>query len=93
MSTIGPVSGLFRTCCFAVDQAARVAVATRELARAVPGDLLDPREGAAVSRDQRREPVLARSPALARPAHVELADQVAEDDRAVAGHQVSISSA
>jgi hypothetical protein len=61
------------------------------LARTVRGDLIDECEELFVPpvlRDQQWEPVLAPASALGAvdPEHVELADQVAEEDRAVAGH-------
>jgi hypothetical protein len=49
---------------------------------------------AAVFRDQSGKHLVARSPALGAldPEHIELADQIAEDDGAVAGHSPKISA-
>src|SRR5262249_23985649 len=73
------------------DRAARVAVAARLLAGAVLGHVGGGCEQpcvSAVSRDQVGEPVLTRLTTFRAldPQKVELADQVAEDDRAVVGH-------
>src|SRR5262245_17976702 len=73
------------------DRAARVAVAASALAGAVLGHI--GREGEElfiwpVAHDQIGEPVAARASAFRAldPQQVELADQIAEDDRAVSGH-------
>jgi hypothetical protein len=69
------------------DRTTRVAVAARLLAGAVRGDVRGEREQLfvpAVSRDQVGEPIPARASALGAldAQHIELADQVREDDRA-----------
>ncbi len=73
------------------DRAARITVASGLLARAVGGHVGGEREQllvAAVPRDQIGEPVSTAAPALRAldAEQVELADQVTEDDRAVARH-------
>ena len=69
--------------------AAGVVRVPRQLSGAIGRELIGPSEElfvAAVFRDQHGEPVLAGAPALGAldPQHAQLADQVAEDGRAVA---------
>src|SRR5262249_28051042 len=80
------------------DRAARVAVPARPPALARGGHVVGEGEQLlvwAVARDQVSDAVSTRASALGAldAQHVELADQVAEDDRAVAGHYSITSSA
>src|SRR5262245_48802864 len=75
------------------DRAARVAVGARVPARAMCRHVIGERENlrvATIARDQIGEPIASRAPAFRAldPQRVELADQVGEDDRAIAGHGV-----
>jgi hypothetical protein len=72
------------------NRAARIALIARKLARAVGCELIGPGEQlciAPVPRDQVGEPVSTGAPAFGAfdPQLAKLADQVPEDDRAVAG--------